>query len=299
MSERQPDRLVVVAGDDDDRLVDALRDARDDAAERDAPVDVTVVVGTDERAATARTVVADVALPDAVSVTTVVDRDPTGFVRDRAATARVGRVLVDPAVVDPNAAGDGGAFADLDVAVERLAADRDVRRRPLVHSRGLAGFVLTFVLSYGFYLLLGDPTDPFDVVTGAVTAGVVAVALSSVVLETEPSASTVLVRSLRATAFLPYLLAEVVRANLEVAAVTLDPSLPIDPQLIEYEPGTSSPFEQAVLANAITLTPGTVTVDADEDGLLVHALTAETRAGLESGSLARAVAWVFHGSGRG
>ena len=170
--------------------------------------------------------------------------------------------------------------------------------RGWLHDRSLAGFLTTFVLSYAFYLLLGDPTDPFDLVTGAVTAGVVAATLSAVVVETEPSVRGVLARSARASVFLPYLGYEIVKANLGVAYVILHPDLPIDPSFVEYDPGTDGRFERAVLANAITLTPGTLTVDADGERFLVHALTPETRAGLEAGSLRRAVAWVFHG-GRG
>ena len=167
-----------------------------------------------------------------------------------------------------------------------------------VRDRRAAGFALTFVLSYGFYLALGDPMALFDLVTGAVVAGVVAATLSAVVVEPSPSVAVVAAQSLRATLFLPYLLVEIVRANLGVAYVILHPSLPIDPAFVTYDPGIEGPLERAVLGNAITLTPGTVTVDVGRDGFLVHTLTPATREGLREGSLARAVAWVFHGRDR-
>jgi multicomponent Na+:H+ antiporter subunit E len=150
--------------------------------------------------------------------------------------------------------------------------------------------VATFALSFGFYLALGDPTDPFDLVTGAVSGLVVVAVLSGVVFERSPSRGT-LASALRAVVFLPYLLVAVVRANLGVAATVLDPRLPIDPTLVRV-PAPGSQTARALLANSISLTPGTLTVDVTDDELVVHALTAETRADLEAGSLARAVAFV-------
>jgi multicomponent Na+:H+ antiporter subunit E len=141
-----------------------------------------------------------------------------------------------------------------------------------------------------FYLALGDPTSAFDLVTGAGSALVVAWTLGRVAFERPPSRTT-LRAAVRAAVFLPLLLVAVVRANLALAAVVLDPRLPIDPAVVRV-PAPDGPVAAALLANAITLTPGTVTLDVDGDELVVHALTAATRRGLESGSLARAAARV-------
>ena len=71
------------------------------------------------------------------------------------------------------------------------------------------------------------------------------------------------------------------------------------PALERYEADAASRFELATLASAITLTPGTVTVDADGGTLLVHSLTAGSRASLREGRLRRTVAFVFRGRGAG
>jgi len=284
------ERYLVVAGEGDRGVIEAVREVRDDAVGRQVSAGIELLVPDDSRAAAVRSVVADLELPPTVSVRTTVSETPAAVVRQRLAERTVACVMVDPA-----SGADLSGVEAAGVRLERLATPRATRRRRLVHERGLAGFLLTFGLSYGFYLLLGDPTDPFDLVTGAVTAGVVAGSLAAVVLETDPSATGVLARSLRATLFLPYLLYEIVKANLGVAYVILHPDLPIDPRTVAYDPGTEGRFERAVLANAITLTPGTLTVDVDEEAFSVHALTERTRAGLEAGSLRRAVHWVFHG----
>jgi multicomponent Na+:H+ antiporter subunit E len=150
--------------------------------------------------------------------------------------------------------------------------------------------IATFGLSLAFYLSLGDPTSPFDLVTGLLSAGVVATVLSRVAFESEPSGRS-LTSALRACLFLPYLLYAVVRANLAMAAVVLDPRLPIDPSIVRV-PAPEGRVGRALLANSITLTPGTLTVDVVGDELVVHALTRRSKADLEAGRLARAVSFV-------
>lgn len=291
MASSTTERVVVVASSAD-AVPGAVRSIRNRANRRGKRTDVEVVVGSEAVASAARTALATVELPAPVSVTTRVTGDAGAFVRDRGASGTVDRVFL--AGVERDRLGD---LDDLTVPVERLPTDPEPGR-PLVRGRSVGGFLLTFLVSYGFYLLLGDPTDPFDLVTGAVTGGLVAVALSSVVVEPETSLRTVAPRALRATAFLPYLGFEILKANLGVAYVILHPDLPIDPRTIEYDPGADGRLERAVLANAVTLTPGTLTVAVDEDRFLVHALTPGTRSALERGNLARAVAWVFHGRDR-
>ncbi|KAB1198950.1 hypothetical protein GJR99_10090 [Haloferax sp. MBLA0078] len=148
----------------------------------------------------------------------------------------------------------------------------------------------TALVAFAFYIFLGDPTDWFDVVTGAVSAVVVAVVMGHVVFERPPTVRTLGTLS-RALVFLPYLLFAVVRANLSLAAVLLDPRLPIDPAVVRL-PAPEGRLATALLANSITLTPGTLTVDVDGDHLVVHTLTDATREELLAGGLVRAVDYV-------
>jgi multicomponent Na+:H+ antiporter subunit E len=204
------------------------------------------------------------------------------------------RLLLSPAfeeftTTDVTAALQAAGLAG-SVTVERAPVERRVLRAPLAFERSPGRVAATFGLSFAFYLALGDPTDPFDLATGVLAAAVVAALLSRVVLETTPTAASV-GRVARAALFLPYLLYAVVRANVAMAAVVLHPRLPIDPSVVRV-PAPEGRVARALLANSITLTPGTLTVDVVDDEVVVHALTADTRAELEAGSLARAVAFV-------
>lgn len=84
--------------------------------------------------------------------------------------------------------------------------------------------------------------------------------------------------SLGAVTYWPWLLKEIWNAGFGVARIILDPKLPISPTLVRFKPSQESTVGLVTHANSITLTPGTITVQAGRDEFLVHALT---RAGAE------------------
>jgi len=63
---------------------------------------------------------------------------------------------------------------------------------------------------------------------------------------------------------------ELLKANFDVARRVLSPSLPINPGIVEVKTRLKSKIGRLVLANSITLTPGTLTVDIKEDSLFIH-----------------------------
>jgi len=77
-------------------------------------------------------------------------------------------------------------------------------------------------------------------------------------------------------AFLLYLAVAIVRSNLQMAAIVSSPRLPIRPGIVRVRTRLKSPAGRLVLANAITLTPGTLTVDAKGEDLFIHWVNVET-----------------------
>jgi multicomponent Na+:H+ antiporter subunit E len=61
-----------------------------------------------------------------------------------------------------------------------------------------------------------------------------------------------------------------VKANFDLAARVLNPALPIRPAVVEVETRLQSPLGRLLLANSITLTPGTLAVEYNDNRLLVH-----------------------------
>lgn len=96
----------------------------------------------------------------------------------------------------------------------------------------------------------------------------------------------------RALLYAPWLLWEILKANLHVARLILTPRLPISPRMIEVRPSQRTDLGRTIYANSITLTPGTVSVRVDEETITVHALTAEAAEGLKTGVMDRRVSWV-------
>lgn len=94
----------------------------------------------------------------------------------------------------------------------------------------------------------------------------------------------------RIPAFWLWLIREVVKSNLQVAAVILNPRLAISPTLVTIKALPTDPLGQATLGNCITLTPGTVTLDDHEGNLRVHCLTQQTASELIEGEMNRRVA---------
>lgn len=79
---------------------------------------------------------------------------------------------------------------------------------------------------------------------------------------------------------------EIWSSSIEVARVVLHPKLPISPRTITIESPSRHNFDQVMLGNSITLTPGTLTLDVYDGQLKVHTLTDEGAKALLSGEMA-------------
>lgn len=90
--------------------------------------------------------------------------------------------------------------------------------------------------------------------------------------------------------FSMWLLVEIVKSSLEVFRLVLDPKLPISPTVVEIEAEPEGEVGQVLLANSITLTPGTVTLDVFDNRLLVHCITREGAQAIEAGDANRRIA---------
>lgn len=97
----------------------------------------------------------------------------------------------------------------------------------------------------------------------------------------------------RSLLYAPWLLWEILLSNLNVAYLVLHPRLPVRPRLVQFETSLRSESAQVLLAQSITLTPGTVTVDVWDGKFMVHCLSEKSRQGMEEGSIQRKVAGIF------
>lgn len=89
--------------------------------------------------------------------------------------------------------------------------------------------------------------------------------------------------------FVFVLIKEIWIANIDVAKLVLSRELKIEPSFFVLKHRLHSNNLKVLYANAITLTPGTLTVDLDEETFLVHALTKKAGEGLVGSALEKAI----------
>ena len=87
----------------------------------------------------------------------------------------------------------------------------------------------------------------------------------------------------------PWLVWEICKANLDVTKRVLGLT-PISPTMVRIQATQKTDLGLVIFANSITLTPGTISVDVEQDGhILVHAISTEGTQGLEGGEMDKRV----------
>jgi len=128
--------------------------------------------------------------------------------------------------------------------------------------------VLLWLTLSGHYTLSGD-YPLLIILAGFSIAAALALTLRMRILDRE----TVPVARAPALFFYwSWLGREIIAANIAVVRLVMKPEVDIEPRLVRVPADLRSGLARCVFANSITLTPGTVTIDIEEDGFLVHAL---------------------------
>ena len=77
-------------------------------------------------------------------------------------------------------------------------------------------------------------------------------------------------------AYIVVLFKEIILANLDVAYRVIHPKMPINPGIVIIKTELRQDLAKMILANSITLTPGTFTLDIEDDRLLIHWINVKT-----------------------
>lgn len=97
--------------------------------------------------------------------------------------------------------------------------------------------------------------------------------------------------------YLKVFIVALIKANLDMARRVLSPSLPLRPAVVEVKTQLQSELGRLLLANSITLTPGTLSVDLRDDRILVHWVDCGPGSDLEAATQAIAADFERHISG--
>ncbi len=90
------------------------------------------------------------------------------------------------------------------------------------------------------------------------------------------------------------LLIDIIKSSIDVAKIVLNPKLPISPVVVEIDAMSKGSIGHAILGNAITLSPGTVTLDVHNGRLRVHCLTRKSADELLAGEINRRTSLLTH-----
>jgi multicomponent Na+:H+ antiporter subunit E len=135
-----------------------------------------------------------------------------------------------------------------------------------------------FASLYVFWILMSGYFTPFLLAAGFGSA--LAVAWLAHRMEIADREGHPAHLTLQVFAYLPWLIKEIWKAGIAVVRIILDPKLPLSPTLVRFRPKQESTVGLVVHANSITLTPGTITVEASPQEFLVHGVTREGAAGV-------------------
>jgi multicomponent Na+:H+ antiporter subunit E len=154
--------------------------------------------------------------------------------------------------------------------------------------------ILLFIALLAFWFLLSGKFDALFISMGVASALIVTrfgVPLLSEVLGAP--GETPKVNLLRLVGYIAWLLTRIPGAAVDVALSILLPSRSPSPGVVRFTTGLYSPAARTLLANSITLVPGTMTLSVDGGEFVVHALSPRAAEDLANAEVQRRIARVF------
>ena len=135
--------------------------------------------------------------------------------------------------------------------------------------KNILNITLLFFILLGLWLLLTLPVSMQEIVAGSIAVFVILLLFRKTfipLLNFKFTPKSFLYAFPLSAVFI----LELIKANIDVALRVIQPRLPINPGIVKVRTKLSSPFGRLLLANAITLTPGTLTVETEDDTFYLH-----------------------------
>lgn len=153
-------------------------------------------------------------------------------------------------------------------------------------------FVGTTIILFVFWMLLSGKFDAFHLILGAICCTLVAYLFHDL-LFVNVRVGDMRIVAARFIAYIPWLIKQIVLSNIHVASLVLRRKMPIDPQIMMFKTKLETDISFVTLANSITLTPGTITMDIKDGVFYVHALSRKVAEELNAGDMEDRVAHIF------
>jgi len=160
--------------------------------------------------------------------------------------------------------------------------------------------VLQFAMLFVFWLVLSGRFQWKYIIIGAISAGTITFFTKdyfySVLRKGEFSRidiGRITSQMVKFLAYIPWLMFQIIVANIQVAYYVLHPRMPVKPGFLVFTTTMKKGMSRVTLANSITLTPGTITVSLDEDKYIIHSLEPSLSTLVVSGRMQQKVGRVF------
>lgn len=171
-------------------------------------------------------------------------------------------------------------------------------KRPDYQNNRIAYFFETFIPLMLLWIIMSGIFEFKFICFGAISCAIIAAASIKVLilggLKSDRQYFTFHVNAFKMAGYLSWLVKEIIKSSIYVSKVVLFDRAALNPHIIWFKADYDHPAARALLANSITLTPGTITIDIYDDGVYsVHALTDETAEGLLEGTMQKKIAALY------
>ena len=141
---------------------------------------------------------------------------------------------------------------------------------------------VTFIVMFAFWLLWSGMFDGFHTTLGILSSGVITIWTGHLFIESHKPLTQRMNEWLRYETYTFWLLWQIILANIEVLKLAFQPKISdaISPTFVEFKSKLKGDIPKFILAQSITLTPGTVTVSLDGNCFLVHAINEKAADGV-------------------
>ena len=141
--------------------------------------------------------------------------------------------------------------------------------------KSIKNFAGMFVLLLAVWLLLNSALSTEIIISGIIVSALISALFCTrldVFCEVKWNFKSILYMGM----YLGVFFTELVKANLDVARRVVSPKLPINPGIVKVKSKLKSKIGRLILANSITLTPGTFTIEVDGEDFFIHWIDVET-----------------------
>lgn len=155
--------------------------------------------------------------------------------------------------------------------------------------------MVTFIILFSLWCIFSGMFDAFHIALGIISCLIITLISGDLIFNSEKITKSHVINGIRFIKYLPWLIYQIIIANIHVAYLVLHPKMPIDPLILEYKAKLKKDISKVVFANSIILTPGTITMDITKDNtFLIHCISRKVAEDLLTGEMEKRVAQVFN-----